>query len=55
MFDKSLPNILLPLEYIIDEVIVWTTNFCAVSVPATVKVSAYDDVCAYEALVALNA
>jgi hypothetical protein len=31
---------------------VCTTNFCAVSVPATVKVSAYDDVAAYDADIA---
>ena len=27
------PNILLPLEYTIDEVTCWTTSFCAVIVP----------------------
>ena len=48
------------------DVIVWTTNFCAVNVPATVKISANDDVAAtkayddvvatkaYEALTAFN-
>jgi hypothetical protein len=49
VLDILLPNTLLPLEYTILDVMVCTTNFCAVSVPATVKVSAYDAVWAYDA------
>ena len=49
VFERLLPNILDPDEYSTLEVIVWTTNFCAVIVPATVKLSAYDAVTAFVA------
>ena len=66
VFVKSLPNTFDPLEYTTEEDTVCTTNFCAVTVPVNnaldplkspliLKVLANDDVCAYDALVAIKA
>ena len=55
MFDNWLPKIVDPVTNSVEDVIVCTTIFWAVNVPATVKLSAYDDVKEYDAVVAFRA
>jgi hypothetical protein len=46
VLDNVDPNLVLPVTKSTDEVIVCTTNVCAVNVDATVNESAYDAVAA---------
>ena len=50
VFANKLPNLVEPVTNSCDEVIVCTTIVWAVKVPATVKLFAYDDVAANDAL-----